>query len=63
MDSLILCRCTHSVVAHSGDGCAASRCACRLSKELILERELSEARREHLEMYRQYAEPDRRESV
>lgn len=63
MDSLINCRCRHSVVAHGVRGCAIHRCDCRLSKEAILERELTEARREHLEFYRQYAETDRIEGA
>jgi len=63
MDSLITCRCKHSVVVHAGGGCGDYRCACPLSKEQILETELYEARREHLEMYRQYAEPAGRDSA
>jgi hypothetical protein len=47
MDTLVVCRCRHDIVAHEGDRCATPGCACRNSRSAILDDEIDRLKLEH----------------
>jgi len=47
MDVLVICRCSHTIVAHDDGRCSAPGCACRSSRYGILDEEIARLKREH----------------
>jgi hypothetical protein len=47
MDTLVVCRCRHDIVAHEGGQCATPGCGCRNSRSAILDAEIDRLKLEH----------------